>query len=335
MTKYKCPGCTYESPFKDHVKRHMNNTNRCSVDVNLTIVELPSTVVCEKCNKDFDNEIAKVKHMKKCNELAKENKILKQKIKDLESKMGSTTNSGTTNTNIGTQTNIGSVNSTHITINLTPYNDPNMEGMLPYIEAALRKTFLSVPNLIESIHFNKKYPENHNICITNRRTNDAKVFDGRRWKTIDKGILLTEMLDTVEREITSHAEEKGDVKFIKEYDSAKRRGKDSDKELKTIIHNVLFDNNGMVNTKITEVQKPKKVGKVSLEDDQDEDEDLEEDQDDLTPLPKDEFEELNKKLNDGPDFESDTDSESDQETGPKSSKIPNIDRVMPRPTFEY
>jgi len=219
------------------------------------------------------------------------------------SKMGNTTN-------IGTQNVIGSVNnSTHITINLTPYNDPNMEGMLPYIEAALRKTFLSVPNLIESIHFNKKYPENHNICITNKRTNDAKVFDGRRWKTIDKSVLLTEMLDTVEREITSHAEEKGDAKFIKEYDSAKRRGKDSDKELKSIIHNVLFDNNGMVNTKITEVQKPKKVGKVNLEEVDSED-DLEDVQEDLKPPPVDEYAEHEKMMHD-PDPFPDSDEESD------------------------
>jgi len=83
--------------------------------------------------------------------------------------------------------------------------------MQQYLEAAIRRTFLSVPNLIESVHFNDEYPENQNICITNKRTKDAKVFDGKKWKTINKDLLLNEMVDTYERELTNFAEEKGNT----------------------------------------------------------------------------------------------------------------------------
>jgi hypothetical protein len=143
----------------------------------------------------------------------------------------------------------------YITISLTPYNDPNMEGMQQYLEAAIRKTFLSVPNLIENIHFNTEYPENQNICITNKRTKDAKVFDGKKWKTINKDLLLNEIVDTYERELTNYAEEKGETKYIKNYESAKKRG-NAEKDLLDEVHNVIYDNSDRVNTKIKDVQKP-------------------------------------------------------------------------------
>jgi len=248
------------------------------------------------------------------------NKELKE-LKTLIVNGTKTINNNTTNTNAhntNTMTNSNNVN--YITINLTPYNDPNMEGMQPYFEAALRKTFLSVPKLIESVHFNKKYPENHNICITNKRTKDAKVFDGQRWKTVSKGSLFTEIVGSFERELTSYAEEKGKMAYIENYDKAKKRG-NGEKDLTEEVHNVIYDNNEMVNTKSGQVEKlviPPKPGAkpVPVEPDtQSEDEPEPEPEpepgpEDLKPPPVDQFEELQKLMHD-PDPFSDSEPESD------------------------
>jgi hypothetical protein len=165
-----------------------------------------------------------------------------------------------------------------------------MEGMQQYLEAALRKTFLSVPNLIESVHFNKEYPENQNICITNRRTKDAKVFDGKKWKTVNKELLINEIVDTYERELTNYAEEQGKTKFIKEYNNAKKRG-NAEKDLKEEVHNVIYDNSDKVNTKIKEVRKEIKEIEQQSESENSEDSNSE-------PPQLDEYDEFRKQFED-------------------------------------
>ena len=185
--------------------------------------------------------------------------------------------------------------------------------MQQYLEAAIRKTFLSVPTLIESVHFNKDYPENQNICITNRRTKDAKVFDGKKWKTVSKDILINEMVDTYERELTSYAEEQGKTKFIKEYESAKKRG-NGEKDLKEEVHNVIYDNSEMVNTKIKEVEKlvieDDKKDKKKKQEEQEQDEDSSSESDDEPP-PVDQYEEFEKTMKDYSDEDEDKDEDKD------------------------
>src|SRR5690606_35155394 len=135
--------------------------------------EIDSDIKCDMCNKNFSNANSLSRHVTVCK--IKQDKI---KIKDLENKVAelnnklssiNITNNNTTN-NTNNTNNINVIN--YITVNLTPYNDSNMKGMQQYLENAIRKSFLSVPTLIESVHFNDKYPENHNICITNKRTKD-------------------------------------------------------------------------------------------------------------------------------------------------------------------
>ena len=269
MSRYICNRCNYESFSKKNAERHINKLKSCRGDGELKLNIVKDVIVCDKCNKSYETYDSLKRHQrtscKVINEekLQIENRKLKEKIEELEKlSKSATSNTTTTNTNsnnTNTTNNITNtqINNNYITISLTPYNDPNMEGMQQYLEAAVRKTFLSVPNLIESVHFNKEYPENQNICITNRRTKDAKVFDGKKWKTVNKDLLINEMVDTYERELTTYAEEQGKTKYIKDYESAKRRG-NGEKDLKEEVHNVIYDNSEMVNTKIKEVQKPVK-----------------------------------------------------------------------------
>jgi hypothetical protein len=270
MSFYKCSGCEYISAYRTGVKSHINRKNKCSNE-ELEILKINVEIKCEYCNTNFSYKSGKDKHMLICKEKTRqqredrEKKDKDKKIKKLERELekekskntkiiNNTTNNTMTNSN---NTNNNTINN-YITISLTPYNDPNMEGMQQYLEAAVRKTFLSVPSLIESVHFNKEFPENQNICITNRRTKDAKVFDGKKWKTINKELLLNEIVDTYERELTNYAEEQGKTRYIKEYDKAKQRG-NGEKDLKEEVHNVIYDNSSMINTKITEVEKIAKL----------------------------------------------------------------------------
>jgi hypothetical protein len=263
MSKYICNRCNYESYSKKNAERHIVKVKPCIGEGELKINVIKDTIICDKCNKSYETLDSLKRHQRNSCKVIKqeENQKLKDKIEELErlvkTSAGNTTNNTTNNTNSNNTTNNTQINNNYITISLTPYNDPNMEGMQQYLEAAIRKTFLSVPNLIENIHFNKEYPENQNICITNRRTKDAKVFDGKKWKTINKDLLINEMVDTYERELTNFAEEKGNTKYIKNYESAKKRG-NAEKDLIEEVHNVIYDNSDRVNTKVKEVKKPVK-----------------------------------------------------------------------------
>jgi len=53
----------------------------------------------------------------------------------------------------------------------------------------------SIPALIENLHLCPELPENNNMCITNLRTNLAKVFTGDRWQTRGLDDLLNEIVD--------------------------------------------------------------------------------------------------------------------------------------------
>ncbi len=276
---YRCSGCNFTTPYITSIKNHITRKNKCSDSI-LTIETIDVEIRCVFCTIKLSNNNSLTRHIKTCKEKLKKDaeerneRKKDQRIKELEKELKKERSKNTktiNNTTNNTMTNSNNTNNTinnFITISLTPYNDPNMEGMQQYLEAALRKTFLSVPNLIESVHFNKEYPENQNICITNRRTKDAKVFDGKKWKTINKELLLNEIVDTYERELTNYAEEQGKTKFIKEYNNAKKRG-NAEKDLKDEVHNVIYDNSNMINTKIKKVEKL-----VVLEDKNDSDSDF-------------------------------------------------------------
>ena len=59
----------------------------------------------------------------------------------------------------------------------------------------LNKGFKSVPTLVEHVHFNKNKPENHNIYISNIRTNYVLIYDGIDWKLKEKDDILQQLMD--------------------------------------------------------------------------------------------------------------------------------------------
>lgn len=269
---YKCSICDYVVDYKKDILKHINKQKKCfSGDLKPEIIEINSKIICDLCDKQMATEHSLARHLDACSKkYEKYDKtrvdVLEKKINEI-SKFIDTTKNNTSTQNIITN-NINNVknnvkNTFNITlISLTPYNDPNMEGVHPYFDIAMKKLFLSVPNLIENIHFNDKYPENNNICISNKRAKDAKVFDGKKWKTINKQFLLNEMVDTYERELKNYAEEKGNNKYIRNYDTAKNNDNAAN-DLIDEVHNVIYDNSGKINIKIKQVQKQVQIKMIN------------------------------------------------------------------------
>ncbi len=251
---FECSICGYISDTKKSVIRHFNRKVKCGDGVP-HIINKVVNIKCEYCNVSFTIEDNMKRHLKICkvkkNNLEKElsvkneeNKILKEKLAIAEALAAKSSITNNNTNNIQQQNNL--------IINLTAYNDPNLKGMEKYYLDAIKKAFMSVPYLIEKIHFNVSYPENQNIAIKNNRTKVAKVYDGAKWKSIDENDLIDEIINTYEQLLENYAEDDPDnMKHIERYKQIKER--DSEelvlKDLKDEIKKLMYDNRNMVKIK--------------------------------------------------------------------------------------
>ncbi len=258
MSLFECPRCDYSTDMKSSMKTHINRKVQCKIikeDINLieyeelilnksynfTIRKIPCTCGLEFVSKDDHYNhviICKKQNDTKIDKLEKELKEIKTLV---NSKMGSN--------NILGSNNIGSVT---ININLTPYNDPNLKNVEKYYKESIKKAFMSVPTLIERIHFNEKMPENHNILMSNFRSKVLKVFNGKKWETIDEDKLIDELIDANERALEDWAEDDVEkMKYIERYKKIKERDGEENvnNDLKTEVKKVLYDNRKMIKIK--------------------------------------------------------------------------------------
>lgn len=265
LIKFKCSGCTFESRHMSTVSKHLGKKEKCSHDeLKVLKIEYESTenddVHCTYCGKFYGRISSLEKHKSICKknqekeikerEREKEFDNMRKELEDMKKIINKQETNIKCNNNITNITNIGNVNI--MVNNLTAYDDPfkEMEEIKEYMKASLKKKFLAVPTLIGNIHFNEKYPQNMNISVTNKRNKEAKVFDGERWKTVDKDELINEIINSYERELEDFALEQGDTDYQEKYERIKNRGGNGEEDLKKCVHDVMYDNNKMVNTKI-------------------------------------------------------------------------------------
>lgn len=234
--KYKCSLCEYTSLNKQDVARHVNKKIKCK-EGDKTIIIIDFDLKCEYCDKSITSKSNLTKHLKVCkvkkSNLEKELETEKKKNNELEKKLAVAEALAKKPTTINN----------NLTINLTAYNNPNLQDIEKHLKASVKKLFLAVPTLVERIHFNESSPENHNMCIKNARSKLAKVFNGKKWTTMDEEDLVDELVETYESLLEEH-----DSKYIDRMNIIKTRDTSEKvyEDLRGEVKKVLYENRKMI-----------------------------------------------------------------------------------------
>jgi len=232
MVIYECDRCHKKFNHKQKYEIHLQRKNPCKICVKNDDL---NDIVCENCGKTFARKDVLKKHLDKhCSgtstvkELLQQIKTLKSEVKDLKN---------TSQIITGNNNQIISGNNTQIFIGndailkLRAFGDEDTSGVTQkeYLKF-MQHGFRSIPELVETIHFDKNKPENHNVYIPNIREGYAMVHKGNNvWKLADKKQtiqsmcsknkdLLEEKLDEFGDKLVEQTKTRFD-KFIDDYDN--------------------------------------------------------------------------------------------------------------------
>jgi len=190
--------------------KNIENINMDDIDILLNKNNKLNDNACLYCDTVFTRKTNLNRHMKErckskkyCDELEllkekfdlimKENELLKkssggQIVNNTTNNNNNTTNNNnnTLNNNTNNQINNGTVNNNLNVVQLVQFGNENMDDI--DIKEAFN-TYLSstggniVSNVLRMTNFNKKYPENHNICITDLSRELVKIYNGTKFIT--------------------------------------------------------------------------------------------------------------------------------------------------------
>jgi hypothetical protein len=82
-----------------------------------------------------------------------------------------------------TTTTINTVNNTVVNISLRNFNQENMDAVSDdFLDDAF--LFVRLRNLTSTLHYNPRYPENHNIRLKSHKRKQAEVFRNNQWEVV-------------------------------------------------------------------------------------------------------------------------------------------------------
>jgi hypothetical protein len=222
MEVFACVECNKQFTSRQSMNYHINN-RVCHKD---------DGFICNFCNKELSSAPSLSRHKtKSCKEMKKikERKELSEEIyAEMEDKFGiskiydllvkmyedggvqarvtrpekaSTINNVTNNNcniNNGTVNNIYLVGCGKEDMAKIDYND---------LLKGIKMGFNSTLNLIDTVHFNPKYPEFHNVYISSMKNKYAMMYDGNAWTLVMKDDLIDKMYDDKRNYIEENLDE--------------------------------------------------------------------------------------------------------------------------------
>jgi hypothetical protein len=207
---------------KYNLINHLKRLNTCQalfsdVDVVHLLAELQKPALtsgyqCEWCDKFFKHPQGRSQHKRICKNKPTNDVVqsLVQKLNELETELyeikhGPKCPTNVTNNNTTNNTNNTNIQN-NITINIKSFGCENIK----HIEQD--KQFLTnclmqrdIKSLIESIHCDKEYPENHNVRIKSMKQELMETYVDGKWIITDKEETLDELINKGYRVLRLHS----------------------------------------------------------------------------------------------------------------------------------
>ncbi len=85
----------------------------------------------------------------------------------------------------------------NLNIQINAFGCENLEHITDKFKIkCLNQIYKSIPEMVAKIHFNTKYPENHNVKIPNKKLQYASIMTkDNSWKTVDKKNTISSIVD--------------------------------------------------------------------------------------------------------------------------------------------
>jgi hypothetical protein len=99
--------------------------------------------------------------------------------------------------NVETEKLRNTINNDNLNIQINAFGCENLEHITDTFKVkCLKQIYKSIPEMVIKIHFNTKYPENHNVKIPNKKLPHASIMTkDNTWKTVDKKNTISSMVD--------------------------------------------------------------------------------------------------------------------------------------------
>lgn len=290
MSEHTCNSCEKNFTSKHGLEYHLAN-NACKIN----------NYMCKFCQKGFTTETNMYRHVRtsckikkkeeneknliyerliqleeesrKFKKIAEDNKKLKKEVSVMKKKIKISTNinnGSITNNNTYNVNNIVNPNVILVAYGKEDFTKLDQKEILK----ALHNGYNSTIKLTEIMHFNPKYPEHHNIYISNMKDKYAMMYDGRSWTLTMKEDLINKIYDDKKNYIEENLDD-----FIESLSISRKKAlerwldiDDDDKKIKEIKDNIkllLYNSRNMpivttegINLKI----EPKKKTLKSIKD---------------------------------------------------------------------
>jgi len=221
---------------------------------------------CDKCNKIFTQKIHYTNHLNRkfpCKDINNDNntiiqnlilkvneqdKIIKE-LKENQDKKSIKINNGKINNG-----KIINNNTVNISININPFKNEDLSHLkLSDFKKIIDCGYQCVLSYLDNVHFNKDKPENHNLLLTNLRSNIIKVLnEDKNWEAQD----LQEVIDYLIDKSTDIINDKyNEIKnkinykskgFDRYYDTYENEPQKCYKKLTKDIKNKIYNNRDMI-----------------------------------------------------------------------------------------
>lgn len=226
---FTCQRCGYETPTRCNIIRHLKSKTPCeainnNIERDVLITQLnekeykTERTQCPLCNKTV-SKYKLSRHTVVCKSNTTQNMVqvpietlenLQAQINELRGELqkqkdgsGASTSTSIVNNNTTSHNNT-TINNTY-NIQLNNFGQENMSCLTPeLLTFCLTNPKKGMSSLIEKIHYNKDYPENHNLRCKSLKNNIFERFVDTQWMLCDASNTLDELIKKGYRILEAH-----------------------------------------------------------------------------------------------------------------------------------